>query len=87
MQVRPEFDVTLAYNPASILVPVARDEGIGWTVLGAVPHSGGPIIGGQGGIVRFDGSMDPIGARVLFVNLGSEADGLSGLSRSGMDDS
>ena len=81
MQVRPEFDVTLAYNPASVLVPVARVEGFGWTVLGAIPRSGGSIIGGQGGIVRLDGSMDPIGARMLFVNLGSEADGLSGLSR------
>ena len=31
--------------------------------------------------MRLDGSMDPIGARMLVVNLGSEADGLSGLSR------
>ena len=28
---RPEFDVTLAYNPDSVLLPVARIEGIGWT--------------------------------------------------------
>lgn len=81
MQVRPEFDVTLAYNPDSVLVPVARVEGIGWTLLGAVPRSGGSIIGGQGGTFRLDGSMDPIGPRILFVNLGSEADGLSGTSR------
>ena len=33
MTVRPEFDVTLAYNPASVLVPVTRIEGIGWTLL------------------------------------------------------
>ena len=32
---RPEFDVTLAYNPESVLIPVARVEGIGWTLLGA----------------------------------------------------
>lgn len=81
MQVRPEFDVTQAYNPDSVLVPVARVEGIGWTLLGAVPRAGGSIIGGQGGTLRLDGSMDPIGPRVLFVKLGSEADGLSGTSR------
>ena len=31
---RPEFDVTLAYNPDSVLVPVARVEGLGFTLLG-----------------------------------------------------
>src|SRR3546814_10731782 len=34
MVVRPEFDVTLAYNPDSVLVPVTRVEGIGFTLLG-----------------------------------------------------
>ena len=81
MVVRPEFDVTLAYNPDSVLVPVARVEGIGWTVLAATPTRGGSLIGGQGGVVRLDGSPDPIGARVLFVDLGSDAAGLSGDSR------
>ena len=81
MTVRPEFDVTLAYNPDSMLVPVERIEGIGWTLLGANTTEGGSIIGGQGGLVRLDGSPDPIGPRVLFVNLGSDAAGLSGNSR------
>ncbi|NUS39337.1 MAG: amidohydrolase family protein [Lysobacter sp.] len=81
MSVRPEFDVTLAYNPDSVLVPVARIEGIGWTVLGAEPTVGGSIIGGQGGVVRLDGSADPIGPRVLFVDLGSASANLSGDSR------
>jgi hypothetical protein len=81
MVVRPEFDVTLAYNPASVLVPVARVEGIGWTVLAAEPTEGGSLVGGQGGVVRLDGSPDPIGPRVLFVDLGSDAAGLSGDSR------
>jgi len=81
MTVRPEFDVTLAYNPDSVLLPIERVEGIGWTLLGAGTTEGGSIIGGQGGIVRLDGSPDPIGARVLFVNLGSEASGLTGNSR------
>lgn len=81
MTVRPEFDVTLAYNPESVLVPVARIEGIGWAVLGAGSSAGGSIIGGQGGVVRLDGSMDPIGPRVLFIDLGTGASALTGDSR------
>ena len=81
MTVRPEFDVTLAYNPESVLVPVARVEGIGFTLLSAGSTAGGSIIGGQGGVVRLDGSIDPIGPRVLFVHLGAGASALSGNSR------
>lgn len=81
MQVRPEFDVTLAYNPESVLVPVARVEGIGWTMLGAGTSAGGSIIGGQGGVVRLDGSLDAIGPRVLFVTLGGDGANLTGSSR------
>jgi hypothetical protein len=76
---RPEFDVTLAYNPASVLIPVARVEGLGFTLLGAT--TGGSFIAGQGGVVRLDGSVDPIGPRALFVRLGSAASDLSGKSR------
>jgi len=83
MTVRPEFDVTLAYNPASVLVPVARVEGIGFTVLHAGHARGGSIIGGQGGTMRLDGSLDPVGPRVLFVALGAAGAGLSGESRAG----
>ena len=81
MRVRPEFDVTLAYNPESVLVPVARVEGIGWTMLGANSRGGGSIIAGQGGTVRLDGSLDAIGPRALFVTLGSDGSNLSGSSR------
>jgi hypothetical protein len=81
MTVRPEFDVTLAYNPDSVLVPVSRVDGIGWTLLGANTTEGGSIIAGQGGVVRLDGSPDPIGQRVLFVSLGSNAANLTGSSR------
>ncbi|QSX79930.1 amidohydrolase family protein [Lysobacter solisilvae] len=81
MSVRPEFDVTLAYNPDSVLLPVSRVEGIGWTLLGANTTEGGSIIGGLGGVVRLDGSPDPVGARVLFVSLGSRAAALTGSSR------
>lgn len=77
--VRPEFDVTLAYNPDSILVPVARVEGIGFALLSASP--GKSFIAGQGGVVRLDGSADPLGPRALFLSLGGGASGLSGQSR------
>ena len=81
MTVRPEFDVTLAFNPASVLIPVARIEGIGFTLLHAGSAPGGSIIGGQGGTVRLDGSLDPIGPKVLFVSLGAGASPLTGNSR------
>ncbi|MGH8027862.1 MAG: amidohydrolase family protein, partial [Pseudoxanthomonas sp.] len=77
--IRPEFDVTLAYNPESVLIPVARVEGLGFTLLGA--NTGGSFIAGQGGVVRLDGSADPIGPRVLFVKLGNDVLGKSGSSR------
>ena len=76
---RPEFDVTLAYNPESVLIPVARMEGLGFTLLGA--NTGGSFIAGQGGVVRLDGGADPVGPRVLFVKLGSDMLGKSGSSR------
>ena len=76
---RPEFDVTLAYNPESVLVPVARVEGLGFTLLGA--NTGGSFMAGQGGVMRLDGGADPIGPRALFVKLGNDVLGLSGSSR------
>jgi hypothetical protein len=79
--VRPEFDVTLAYNPLSMLIPVARVEGIGFAMLGADSVAGGSIVGGQGGVVRLDGSADPIGPRALFIELGSAGADLTGRSR------
>lgn len=71
-QWRPELDVTRAYNPRSSLVPVARIEGITWTVL--APDSDDAIIGGQGAAVTLDGRYDAAlpGSRSLFVTMGSE---------------
>jgi hypothetical protein len=65
MVVRPEFDATLAYNPASVVVPVTRVEGIGFALLTANSGNGGSIIGGQGAVVRLDGGIDPVGARAV----------------------
>ena len=81
MTVRPEFDVTLAFNPDSALIPVGRVEGIGWTLLGPGTGEGGSIIAGQGAVVRLDGSPDPAGPRVLFVELGDDVSSLTGQSR------
>jgi imidazolonepropionase-like amidohydrolase len=70
-QWRPELDVTLAYNPRSTLVPVARIEGVTWTVL--APESDDGIIGGQGAAVTLDGRYGAAlrGSRSLFVTMGS----------------
>jgi hypothetical protein len=81
MTVRPEFDVTLAFNPDSALLAVNRVEGLGWTLLGPGTGEGGSIIAGQGAIVRLDGSPDPAGPKVLFVELGNDVSSLTGQSR------
>jgi hypothetical protein len=62
-----------------VLIPVARVEGLGFTLLGA--NTGGSFIAGQGGVMRLDGSAESIGSRVLFVKLGTDVLGLSGSSR------
>ncbi|MCD9006267.1 amidohydrolase family protein [Luteimonas sp. XNQY3] len=79
MAVRPEFDVTLAFNPDSIVIPVARVEGIGFTLISA--GSASSIIGGQGAVMRLDGSVDPAGPKVLYLSLGAGGAGQSGSSR------
>jgi hypothetical protein len=73
-EVRPEFDATLAYNPDSILLPVARLGGITFTALGAANE--GSLIGGQGAVVRLDGdpAAQMLSARILYVNLDSPDD-------------
>jgi hypothetical protein len=77
---RPEFDVSRAYNPHSSLVPVARIEGFGFTLLGA--RIGDSIVAGQGRIARLDGGYDSLGRTpVLFIGLGRETSALSGGSR------
>ena len=81
MTVRPEFDVTLAFNPESALLAVNRVEGLGWTLLGPGTGEGGSIIAGQGAIVQLDGSPDPAGPKVLFVELGNDVSSLTGQSR------
>jgi hypothetical protein len=70
-QWRPELDVTLAFNPRSIVIPVTRIEGVTWAVL--APSAADSIIGGQGSAVTLDGRYDAAlpGSRSLFVQMGS----------------
>lgn len=79
-KMRPEFDVTTAYNPFSASVPVTRIEGYGWTLLSA--SRGGNIIGGLGRAVSLDGGYESfLSPPVLFIGLGAKTSELSGQSR------
>lgn len=78
---RPEFDVTPAFNARSILLPVARVEGVTWGML--APQPADSLVVGQGSAVSFDGRFDAAleGSRTLYVNWGSKAHDASGGSR------
>ena len=78
---RPEFDVSLAFNPRSALVAVTRVEGMTWTVL--APNTEDSLIAGQGAAVSLDGRYDAVqrGSRSLFVNWGRAGLEASGGSR------
>ena len=79
-QMRPEFDVTLAFNPESMTVGVNLINGITFTMLTPASASGGSLVAGLGAPVGLDGSA-PLPARVMFVDLGGDANDLSGGSR------
>jgi hypothetical protein len=77
---RPEFDVTLAFDPESPVIGVGRLGGVTFAQL--APSSdgkGSTIVSGQGALVRTDGGV--AANRALFVDLGGEANALSGGSR------
>ncbi len=82
---RPEFDVSIAFNPRSAAIAVNRVEGITFTVLAPASVPGGSFIAGQGSAVVLDGRFDAAleGSRSLFIALGSNAMPLSGGSRAG----
>jgi imidazolonepropionase-like amidohydrolase len=75
---RPEFDVALAFNPASAALAVNAVEGV--TFAHAAPVAAGSIIAGQGATIFLDG-RDPAPGRALIVNLGGDANALSHGSR------
>lgn len=83
-QMRPEFDVTLAFNPDSVLIPVARLDGLTFTALTANSGPGGSLISGQGSVVRLNGEYAaPLGGHLLYTSIGSGSDALGGKSRAG----
>ncbi len=76
----PELDVSLAYNPNVAVIPAARVEGYGFTLLGAKP--GANLIGGIGRGVYLDGRYRSFTDRpVLFIGVGSAHAEMAGGSR------
>lgn len=88
---RPEFNITLAFNPASSLIGINRAEGLTWTLLVATSATSaggedanmGSLLAGQGASIDLAGKLQlpQPGPAVLFVNLGSAAAALTGNSR------
>jgi amidohydrolase family protein len=76
---RPEFDVTSAFNPDSVVLGVSRLGGVTFAQLAPSSPSGGTLISGQGSLVRLDGEV--AAPRALFIETGGGANSLSGGSR------
>lgn len=76
---RPEFDVTLAFDPDSAVVGVGRLGGVTFAQLAPSSEAKGSIVSGQGALVRLDGTIAP--GRTLFIDMGGDANALSGGSR------
>ena len=73
---RPEFDVTRAYNPRSSLLAVARVGGMSFTALG----TDGTLLPGQGGVMRLDGSYEPL-RKIPYIVVGNSKLNQSGSTR------
>ena len=82
---RPEFDVSSAFNPDSVVLGVGRLGGITFAMLAPSAEAGGKgasgtLIAGQGSVARLDGTLVPA-AHALFLDVGGDAAALSGGSR------
>jgi imidazolonepropionase-like amidohydrolase len=83
---RPEFDVTPAFNPESVVLGVGRLGGITFAMIAPTAEAGGKgapggsIIAGQGSVAQLDGTIDPK-THALFVDVGGDASALSGGTR------
>lgn len=68
---RPEFDVTLSFNPDSAVIGVNRVEGVTYAMIAPGAVSGDTVIAGQGAVARLDGRADAMvtPSRTLFANL------------------
>jgi hypothetical protein len=76
---RPEFDVTLSFNPDSAVIGVNRVEGVTYAMIAPGAVSGEAVVAGQGAVARLDRRPDAIvpSSRTLFANL------KAGVSRAG----
>lgn len=79
-QMRPEFDVRFAFNPESVSLGIQRSNGVTFSVLAPAAAARGSFVAGLGTVAALDGSL-PGQQRALFVNLGGDANSLSGGSR------
>lgn len=79
-QMRPEFDVSQAWNPDSMSLEVHRNNGVTFTVLAPSTAQGGSIVAGQGAPASLAG-REALAPRAMFVDLGGDANDLSGGSR------
>jgi catechol 2,3-dioxygenase-like lactoylglutathione lyase family enzyme len=82
VELRPEFDVTLAFNPDSAVIGVNRVEGITFAMVAPGAGAGAAVISGQGAVARLDGRLDAFAApsRTLFADIGAGA-AAAGVSR------
>ena len=69
---RPEFDVTLAFNPDSAVIGVNRADGVTSAMVAPDAQPGAAVVAGQGAVARLDGRADAFAAssRTLFADLG-----------------
>jgi len=69
---RPEFDVTLAFNPQSAVIGVNRADGVTSAMVAPEAQPGAAVVSGQGAVARLDGRADAFAAqsRTLFADLG-----------------
>ena len=79
-QMRPEFDVTQAWNPDAPSLVIHRNNGVTFTVLTPGTAQGGSIVAGQGAPASLAG-REALAPRAMFVDLGGDANDLSGGSR------
>jgi imidazolonepropionase-like amidohydrolase len=77
------FDVTDAINPASMLIPINRVEGITRAVVAPAHGGGGTLIAGQGAIMDLGDPVDFItrSPAAMYASLGETGASLSGGSR------
>lgn len=72
LEMRPELDVMLGYNPASAVIGVNRVEGVTFAMVAPGARSGAAVIVGQGAVTRLDGRTEAEAAsRTLFASLGA----------------